>query len=195
MPGPHRSFPSGAAFRRWLAKHHAAERELLVRLFKVHAGHRGMTYRDALDEALCHGWIDGVRFGLDDDSFLIRFTPRKARSYWSDVNVARMRELIAEGRVHAAGLAAFGQHDAKRAPRYSFEADPVELDPGFLKQFKARRTAWQHYQKQAPWYRRTTAHWVMRAKKPETRARRLAHLIDCSANGLRIDALKRPGDK
>jgi uncharacterized protein YdeI (YjbR/CyaY-like superfamily) len=194
MPA-HASFRSGAAFRRWLAKHHASETALQVRLFKVHAAHLGMIYRDALDEALCHGWIDGVRHGLDDDSFLIRFTPRKARSYWSDVNVRRMKELIAEARVHPAGMAAFGSHDEQRAPRYAFEADPVALPPGALKQFKANRVAWQDYQDQAPWYRRTTAHWVMRAKKPETRARRLRQLIECSAKGRRIDQLKRPGGK
>lgn len=191
----HTSFRSGAAFGRWLAKHHASRTELQVRLFKVHAGHLGMTYRDALDEALCHGWIDGVRHGLDADSFLIRFTPRKTRSYWSDVNVRRMKELAAEGRVHPAGLAAFGRHDELRAPRYSFEAAPAKLDAAGLERFRANREAWANFQKQAPWYRRLTTHWVMCAKRPETRARRLATLIECSANGARIPQVQQTRKK
>ena len=192
MPA-HTSFRSGAAFRRWLAKHHASESALQVRLFKVHAGRLGMTYRDALDEALCHGWIDGVRHALDDDSFLIRFTPRTSRSYWSDVNVRRMRELIAEERVHPAGMAAFSSHDERRSPRYSFESAPAVFDAPGLRRFRANRKAWANFQKQAPWYRRLTTHWVMRAKRPETRSRRLAALIECSANGTQIPQLKRPG--
>jgi uncharacterized protein YdeI (YjbR/CyaY-like superfamily) len=194
MP-PHTSFRSGTGFRRWLAKRHGTAAELHVRLFKVHAQHLGMTYRDALDEALCHGWIDGVRHGLDADSFLIRFTPRKAKSYWSDVNARRMKELIAKGRVHAAGLAAFGSHDERRAPRYAFEAAPASFDAAGLQLFRANRRAWANYQKQAPWYQRLTTHWVMRAKRPETRARRLAALIECSANGTRIPQLNRSKKK
>lgn len=181
------SFRSGAAFRLWLAKHHAAKPELLVRLFKVHASDRGMTYRAALDEALCHGWIDGVRRGLDDDSFLIRFTPRKPKSYWSDVNVRRMKELIALGRARPSGLAAFARHDANRAPRYSFEVEPVAFDAGSRRQFKSDRKAWAHFAAQAPSYRRMATHWVMRAKQATTRARRLARLIECSARGGRLD--------
>ena len=195
MSRAHTSFPSGAAFRRWLSRHHATETELLVRLFKVHARHRGMGYREALDEALCYGWIDGVRFGLDADSFLIRFSPRKKRSYWSDVNVRRIKELIAARRVRPAGLAAFGAHDERRAPRYSFETEPSSFDSSARKLFRANGPAWAYYQDQAPWYRRTTVHWVTRAKKPETRARRLAKLIACSAAGRRIDELSRPARK
>ena len=151
-----------------------------------------MIYRDALDEALCHGWIDGVRHALDADSFLIRFTPRKPRSYWSDVNVRRMRKLIADERVRPAGMAAFGSHDDQRPPRYSFESAPAAFDAAGLRQFRANRKAWANFQKQAPWYQRVTTHWVMRAKRPETRARRLAALIECSANGTLIPQLKRP---
>ena len=181
------SFRTAAAFRRWLVLHGDSEPELLVRLFKVHAAEQGLTYRAALDAALCHGWIDGVRRGFDADSFLIRFTPRRSRSYWSDVNVRRMKELIAEGLVQPSGMAAFQRHDAGRAPRYSFETDPVDFDAAGKRLFKANRAAWAHFQRQAPSYRRTVTHWVMRAKQPETRARRLGKLITCSAAGRRLD--------
>ena len=107
-----KSFRTREDFRAWLERHHASESELMLRLFKVHASRRGMGYREALDEALCYGWIDGVRRSLDEDSFTQRFTPRKAKSNWSSVNLKRVKELIAEGRMHPAGLQAFEARDA-----------------------------------------------------------------------------------
>jgi uncharacterized protein YdeI (YjbR/CyaY-like superfamily) len=185
------AFATPARFRAWLAKHHAGATELIVRLYKVHAADRGVTYRQALDEALCFGWIDGVRHGLDPDSFSVRFTPRKPRSKWSAVNLRRVAELEQEGRMAPPGLAAHRARVRKPAG-YSFESRPVELAAPFLKSLRANRAAWAYYQSQPPWYRRTSAFWVMSAKQEATRARRLAQLIECSARGVPIRLLERP---
>ena len=184
-------FRSPAAFRAWLAKHHHRRAELIVRCYKVHAREKGITYRQALDEALCFGWIDGVRRSLDDESFSVRFTPRKPRSIWSRVNVARARALEAEGRMTAPGLSAFKARDEARSGVYSFESGPVPLGPPYERRLRANRAAWQYFQKQAPWYRRTCAFWVMSAKREETRTRRLETLIAFSARGAPIPALAR----
>ena len=149
-----------------------------------------MTYRQALDESLCFGWIDGVRRRFDDDSFVQRFSPRRPKSYWSKVNIERYRELEAEGRVRPPGRAAFEARDFD-ANRYSFESRPRALAPVYARRFRANAKAWAFYQSQAPWYRRVTSFWVMSAKKPETRARRLAQLIERSAKRLPIRGLER----
>jgi uncharacterized protein YdeI (YjbR/CyaY-like superfamily) len=184
------SFRTPAAFRAWLAKDHARVAELLVRCFKVHAADLGITYAQALDEALCYGWIDGVRRGVDADSFSIRFTPRKPTSHWSRVNVAHVERLTKAGRMARPGLDAFARRTEARTGVYSFER-PCELAPTHIKAIRANRTAWDFYQSQAPWYRRTTAHWVMSAKREGTRQNRLAQLIDCSARGKPIPPLDR----
>ena len=184
-----RSFRTPEDFRAWLERHHATKTELIVRLFKVRASHRGIGYKEALDEALCFGWIDGVRRGLDGDSYTQRFTPRKKKSNWSRVNIARAGELRAAGRMHAAGLAAFEQRDEGAVAPYSFESPPLALARAFAKQLRANKAAWIFFSQQAPSYRRVATYWVMSAKRPETRARRLATLIDCSAKGRRIPPL------
>jgi uncharacterized protein YdeI (YjbR/CyaY-like superfamily) len=184
-----RGFSGPAAFRAWLARHHAAARELFVRCSKAHA-RAGLTYREALDEALCMGWIDGVRHGLDEVSFSVRFTPRKPRSAWSRVNIERYRELDAEGRVRPAGQRAF---EGGVPSRYSFEARPVALAPACLRRFRSHPRAWRYFGAQPPWYRRTSSFWVMSAKKPQTRERRLATLIAHSQRGETIPLLTRKG--
>jgi uncharacterized protein YdeI (YjbR/CyaY-like superfamily) len=182
VPPLPRTFRSAAAFRAWLARHHARESEILLRCFKVSAVHRGVTYPQALDEALCFGWIDGVRRSFDAESFVTRFTPRRPGSKWSKVNIGHYRRLEAAGRVRPAGRAAFEARPAEHPVRYSFEERPTDLDPAFLRTFRANRDAWAYYQAQAPWYRRVSAFWVMSAKRPETRERRLARLMtDCAA--------------
>ena len=185
-----RSFRTPLAFRSWLAKHHAKVAELIVRCYKVHAADRGITYAQALDEALCHGWIDGVRRSLDADSFSIRFTPRKPKSNWSRVNVAHVARLTKAGRMAQPGLEAFARRTEARTGGYSFERRD-ELAPTHLKTLMASKAAWEFYQGQAPWYRRTTAHWIMSAKLEGTRTKRLAQLIDCSARGEPIPPLDR----
>ena len=183
------AFATAAAFRAWLAKHHASSKELFVRCFKTSAGHLGLGHREALDEALCFGWIDGVRRSLDAESFSVRFSPRKPRSKWSLVNIRRVGELEAAGRMRKPGLAVFRARDESDPRRYSFESKPVALDPALEKRLRANGRAWRYFQEQAPWYRRTSSFWVMSAKREETRERRLGILLDCCARGMRIPVL------
>ena len=182
---------SAGDFRSWLRKHHRTETALVLRIAKKHAAATGITYAEALDEALCFGWIDGVRRRLDADSFSIRFTPRKPRSIWSLVNVAHAKRLIASKRMTGAGLAAFEARQADRTGIYSFEQAEMELSAAYRKRFESRKVAWRHFQQEAPWYRRTSTHWVMRGKREATRLRRLETLIACSAEGVRIPPLRR----
>lgn len=185
------TFTSAARFRAWLRTNHRKAEELLVRIRKVDSSRAGITYAEALDEALCYGWIDGVRRRIDDDSFSIRFTPRKPKSIWSRINVAHIARLKAGGRMRPAGLAAFAAREEHRTGIYSFEQAPKELTAGYLRRFRADRGAWTWFQAQAPWYRRVTTHWVVSAKREETRERRLAQLIASSARGQIIGPLKR----
>jgi uncharacterized protein YdeI (YjbR/CyaY-like superfamily) len=183
------TFASREAFRAWLEAHHASVKELLLRLYKSHARDGGLTYREALDESLCFGWIDGVRRRHDDRSFVQRFSPRRAKSFWSQVNVKRYRELEAEGRVAPAGHAAFEARDRKANGKYSFESKPRALAPVYARKLRAHPKAWAHFQSRPPWYRRVCAFWVMSAKKPETRARRLDQLIAASTRGMAVSPL------
>jgi len=149
----------------------------------------GLTYREALDQALCFGWIDGVRRAVDDESFSIRFTPRKARSTWSAVNIKRANQLEDEERMHPAGRAAFAAREPRSSRRYSFESKPRELRRDYQKRLRANRRAWTFFRAQAPWYQRTSIFWVMEAKREETRLRRLDELIQRSAKGQAIRLL------
>lgn len=188
-----KTFRGAQEFRRWLAKNHAAVTALEVRLFKVQQAKRGLTYKEAVDEALCHGWIDGVRHALDEVSFRVRFTPRKPKSIWSRVNLGRVEELIAEGRMAKPGLDAYEARDRARTGLYSFERAAMKLAPAYLKRLRAGAAAWRFFQGQPPWYQRTSAFWVMSAKRQETRDRRFATLLACSAAGKRIGPLARAG--
>jgi uncharacterized protein YdeI (YjbR/CyaY-like superfamily) len=181
-------FSGPAAFRAWLARNHARTAELFVRCAKVGAG-TGLTYKQAVDEALCIGWIDGVRHSIDRASFSVRFTRRQPKSRWSTVNIRRFRELLAARRVRPPGQAAF---DARLKSEYSFESRPRSLAPAHERQFRADEAAWRFFEAQPDWYRRTCAFWVASAKKEETRARRLAQLIQLSARGEGLWILKRP---
>lgn len=189
-PSPHASFRHQAAFRSWLEKHHASKDELVVRLFKAHASDMGLGYAEALDEALCFGWIDGVRRSLDAVSYTIRFTPRRRRSIWSLVNVRHVERLTRAGRMSGAGLAAFEAREASRTGIYSFEQRPTEFAPEYLKRFQAERKAWEYFHSRAGYYKRTSTFWVMSAKREETRVKRLGVLIDCSARGEPIPQLR-----
>jgi uncharacterized protein YdeI (YjbR/CyaY-like superfamily) len=185
------AFKTPAAFRSWLAKNYNTSSELLLRLFKVHAADRGVTYAQALDEALCYGWIDGVRRSVDADSFSVRFTPRKPQSIWSRVNIGHAERLIKAGRMAEPGLSAFQARDEKRTAVYSFENRPKQLSPDLARKFKANKAAWTFFEKQAPYYRRTVAFWVMSAKQESTRVRRLEALVDCCSRGTTIPLMKR----
>ena len=185
------SFRTRADFRAWLERHHATRTELILRLFKVHASSRGIGYRDALDEALCFGWIDGVRRALDGDSFTQRFTPRKAKSNWSSVNIRRTGELIAEGRMHPAGLKAFEARDRTVIAPYSFEHPTQELDPVFTRRIKRNRAARNYWERMPRGQRRITTHWVMSAKRAETRKKRFGVLMESLTQQLPIPLLRR----
>jgi uncharacterized protein YdeI (YjbR/CyaY-like superfamily) len=184
-------FKTPAAFRAWLRKHHKTVRALILRIAKAHAADRGITYAQALDEALCYGWIDGVRQRLDAESFSVRFSPRKPRSIWSRVNVRHVERLIQANRMTKAGLIVFEAREEGRTGVYSFEQRPTELPPEYCQRFRAAKPAWTYFQGEAPWYRRTSSYWVLSAKREETRLKRLETLIDCSAAGLRIGPLRR----
>ena len=185
MPLKPKAFRTHNDFESWLTKNHATVSELRMRLFKVSALHRGIGYRIALDLALCWGWIDGVRHAHDEHSFLQRFTPRKPKSFWSNVNIKRFRELNADGRVQQPGHAAFAKWNRQTAP-YSFQHAPKTLPAGYLKQFRAYKAAWAWFQSQAPWYQRICAHYVLSAKRPETRHKRFAEVLERAKLGKRI---------
>jgi uncharacterized protein YdeI (YjbR/CyaY-like superfamily) len=184
-------FKTPAAFRSWLRRHHKTASALLLRISKNHAAESGLTYAQALDEALCWGWIDGVRRSIDSESFSVRFSPRKPRSIWSRVNVRHAERLIQAGRMTKAGLAAFEAREEARTGVYSFEQRPTELSSAYVQRLQAAKDAWAYFQGEAPWYRRTSTYWVMSAKREETRLKRLGTLIVCSAAGIRIGPLRR----
>ena len=178
-------FQTAADFRRWLEAHHATHGELLVGFHKAGSGKLSITYPEALDAALCFGWIDGVRRSLDVTSYTVRFTPRKPTSIWSAVNVRHVARLRASGAMHPAGLAVFLGRDRSRSKLYSHENRPKPLSPAYARRFKANRKAWTWFETQAPSYRRVAAWWVMNAKQEATRERRLETLIASSADGRR----------
>jgi uncharacterized protein YdeI (YjbR/CyaY-like superfamily) len=182
-----RFFATAAAFRAWLDAHHDGESELVVGFHKKGSGKPSMTWPESVDEALCYGWIDGVRRSLGEDSYTIRFTPRKSTSSWSNVNIAKVAALLAAGRMMPAGIAAWERRDPKKSGIYLFERnDRVAFDPADERRFKRSRVAWSFFQEQPPGYRRLATHYVTSAKRPETRERRLAALIGCSARGERL---------
>jgi uncharacterized protein YdeI (YjbR/CyaY-like superfamily) len=186
-------FATPADFRAWLERHHADRRELLVGFYKKGSGRPSISWPESVDEALCFGWIDGVRRSLGDDAYTIRFTPRQARSTWSAVNVRRAQELIEAGRMTPAGLAAFEARGDDRTAIYSYEQRrQAALDAEQERRFRAVPEAWEWFQARPPSYRRAAIHWVTSAKRPETRERRLRALIEDSAAGRLVKPLTRP---
>lgn len=182
-----RFFATAAAFRAWLDAHHDREAELLVGFHKKGSGKPSMTWPESVDEALCYGWIDGVRRSLGDESYTIRFTPRRPGSIWSNVNAAKVAALLEGGRMMPAGLAAWERRDPEKSGIYLFERNnPVAFDAEAERRFKRSRRAWTFFQAQPPGYRRLATHYVTSAKRPETRERRLTILIECSARGERL---------
>ena len=184
-------FESPSKFRRWLAKHQDSADELWVGYYKKATGRPSMTWSESVDEALCFGWIDGIRKSIDQEAYKIRFTPRRPGSHWSRVNVEKVAALIEKGRMAPAGMAAYEARDPANSGRYSFEREDAELSKEQVAEFKAEPGAWDFWASQPPGYRKQATLWVVSAKREETRARRLATLIDDSANGLRIKQLRR----
>ena len=188
-----RFFESLSAWRTWLEEHHADTEELWVGLYKRDSGRPSITWPEAVDGALCFGWIDGIRKSIDDVSYKIRFTPRKPRSVWSAINVKRATELSTSGLMHPAGLAAFQKRDEKRSAIYSYEQRKrANLPAAYKRKFRINPDAWAFFHAQPPGYRRICSWWVISAKKEETRLKRLAALIEHSKHRRKIPALSRP---
>lgn len=184
-----RFFRTQAEWRKWLERHHATATEQVVGFHKAASGRKSITHRQAVDEALCFGWIDGVTRRIDGHSWQIRFTPRQKRSVWSDINIRRIEELKAEGKVAPAGLAAYERRDPKLQKRYSFENRHVVLDPAYEARFRANPAAWAWFESKPRSYRHPAVWWVMSAVKEETREKRLATLIADSEAGRTIKPL------
>jgi uncharacterized protein YdeI (YjbR/CyaY-like superfamily) len=180
-------FRTPAAFRAWLERHHDTTDELLVGFYRKDSGRPSITWPESVDAALCFGWIDGVRRRIDEQSYSIRFTPRRRGSIWSAVNIRRMAELDKQGLVHEAGAAAFARRSAKKSGIYSYEqrADAV-FGPALEKRFRANRKAWAFFQAQPPGYRKQMTYRVATAKLEATRLKRLDALIEYSARGERM---------
>ncbi len=181
-------FRSPAEFREWLEANHDRVPELWLGMYNQRTDKKSITYREALDEALCFGWIDGVRKSINDTTYRQRFTPRKAKSYWSAINIKRVGELAKLGRMSPAGMEAFERRTSESG-KYSSESRVKKLPPACEKQFKANSAAWKFFRAQAPWYQRTSSFWVMSAKQEGTRQRRLATLIGDSGKGRRLGML------
>jgi uncharacterized protein YdeI (YjbR/CyaY-like superfamily) len=185
-------FETPAEFRAWLEANHETATELWVGFHKKATGRPSMVWSEAVDQALCFGWIDGIRKSVDAGSYANRFTPRKARSTWSNVNIEKVARLTEQGLMMPAGRRAFEARDPANFGIYSFEQRPETFPPAFEAQLQANAEAWAFWQAQPPGYRRTATFWVLSAKREETRRKRLATLIEDSAQGRRIGLLARP---
>lgn len=184
-------FAKGSDFRKWLKKNHAKEKELLVGFYKVDSGKPSMNWSESVDEALCFGWIDGVRRSLGEESYTIRFTPRKPASNWSAVNIKKIKELKEKGLMEPAGLAAYEKRQEKKSGIYAYENAPATFSGDLEKKFRANKKAWEFFSKQAPSYQKVVTNWIMSAKQETTRSSRLATLIKDSASGERLKQLER----
>lgn len=182
-------FENQKQFRAWLKKNHDKETELLVGFYKVTSGKKSITWPQSVDEALCYGWIDGIRKSIDEVAYTIRFTPRKKNSIWSAVNIKKIEELTQKGLMQPPGLAAFQHRKDAKSAIYSYEKSPAVLDKQFEKKFKANKAAWAYFQSKAPSYQRTAISWVMNAKQESTRIRRMDTLIADSEQGRLIKPL------
>ncbi len=190
-------FREPSRFRAWLQKNHATQKELLVGFHKKGSGEASITWPQSVDEALCFGWIDGIRRRIDDSSYSIRFTPRRPGSIWSKVNITRAEALIEEGRMQAAGLAAYKCRKENKSGIYSYEKRKPQLEEPYAGLLKRKKKAWEFFQGQPPSYRKAVSWWIVSAKREETRLRRLDQLVECSRQGVRIPQFlsRRPSPK
>jgi uncharacterized protein YdeI (YjbR/CyaY-like superfamily) len=176
--------------RKWFEKNHAKEKELWVGFYKTTSGKPSVTWPESVDQALCFGWIDGIRKSLGEDSYVIRFTPRKPNSIWSAINIKKVEELTKLGLMHPAGIDAFNKRDEKKSRVYSFEQKNIQFDKNFEKQFRQNKQAWKFFQSQPPSYQKPAVWWVMSAKQDATKQKRLATLIKDSEAGQKINRLR-----
>lgn len=183
-------------FRLWLEQNHETASELLVGFYKKASGRPSISWPESIDEALCFGWIDGIRKRIDGERYSVRFTPRRRGSIWSAVNVRKAQELIASGRMRPAGLRAFEERDPEKTEAYSFDRDATaQLSPEAEAEFRANPAAWRFFESQPPGYRKLATRFVISAKQEATRQRRLKKLIEESEAGQRIGILRRPTEK
>jgi len=180
-------FAKPADFRKWLEKNHNKKSELLVGFWKVHTGKPSMTWSQSVDEALCFGWIDAVRKSIDEESYTIRFCPRKPDSNWSGINIKKIEELTQKRLMHPAGIAAFEKRDEKKSRIYAYETEMMKLDPAYEKKFKANKKAWDWFQLQGNYYKKQMVARIMTPKQETTRESRLKKLIEASAKGKKLD--------
>lgn len=188
-------FATPAELRRWFETHHDSATELFLGYYKVGTGKPSVTWPESVQEALCFGWIDGVRRSLGAESYVIRFTPRKPGSIWSAVNINLMEDLIKAGRMQPAGLAAFAKCKQEKSEVYAYEQKNVALSAEYQARFQNQPEAWEQFQKMPKSYRTPATWWVMSAKQEATRLKRLDELIADSAAGRKVKQLRRPGDK
>ena len=180
-------FKTSVEFRAWLRNNHSRATELWVGFYKTSSSNKGIMYPEALDEALCYGWIDAVRKNVDDNRWTIRFTPRKPTSIWSVVNIKHVKRLIRLGRMKPPGLQAFHRRDKEKSKIYSYEVRDRPLEPKYAKRFKADPRAWKYFCSQAPSYQKVARRWIIAAKQEETRMRRLDFLLEASRTGQKLD--------
>jgi len=186
-------FSTPSELRAWLARRHDKANELWAGFYKRNSGKPSITWPEAVDAALCFGWIDGVRKSIDEISYTIRLTPRKPQSTWSAINIRKVQELTKQGLMHPRGLEAFQRRTEERSGIYAYEQrQNAKLDPRYGTKLRTNQKAYKFFRKQAPWYQRTSIFWVMNAKKEETRLKRLATLIECSREERSIKPLTRP---
>lgn len=179
-------FSTQSAFRKWLQKHHKTQTELLVGFYKANTDKPSMTWSQSVDHALCFGWIDGVRKSIDKESYCIRFTPRRSTSIWSAININKVEELGKAGLMRAEGQKAFRLRTEKKSKIYAYEKEPATLDPKYETLFKKHKLAWGFFNKQAPSYKKVMIHWIMNAKREDTRYTRLLKTISESEQQRRM---------
>lgn len=184
-------FEDGAAFRRWLRDNHKTAEHLWVGYHRVSTGRKSMTWSESVDEALCYGWIDGIRKRIDEESYRIRFTPRRPGSNWSKVNIEKVEKLIASKRMRKAGLVAWERRTTDGSGVYGYENEAIDLEAGMQKRLEADAVAAKFWASQPPGYKKNAQRWVMTAKKAETRERRFTTLLTCCRDGLRVPPLRR----
>jgi uncharacterized protein YdeI (YjbR/CyaY-like superfamily) len=182
-------FRTQASFRKWLEKNHDKAKELLVGFYKVNSGKQSMTWSESVDEAICFGWIDGLRRSINQESYSIRFTPRRPGSIWSAINIKKVDDLSKKGLMFPSGLVAFEKREEKKSAIYSYEKAPENLSDDFSKKFKSNKKAWEFFESMAPSYQLTAIHWVMNAKQEGTKLKRLDELIKDSEAGRKIKSL------
>lgn len=176
-------FPDQSDFRKWLEENHSKETEIIVGFYKTGSGKPSMSWSESVDQAICFGWIDGVRKSIDECSYSIRFTPRKTSSIWSTINIEKVEKLTKQGLMHKAGLAIFEKRSEKRSGIYSHEISETAFSSEFEQLFKANEKAWEYFQSLAPSYQKTSIHWVMSAKQHSTQIKRINILIANSEAG------------